>query len=138
MIKRIGALSRNPRKEVTSKAKYYFYDVGVRNAIISQFNELADRNDTGNLFENFIVMERLKANAYLNRFTQSYFWRTYDSQEVDLVEETNGEIHGYEVKWSETRKVKTPTAWKAIYPGALITLVNRDNYLSFILKSKKK
>ena len=76
VIKKIGAFSRNPRKEVTSKAKYYFYDVGVRNAIISQFNELADRNDTGNLFENFIVMERLKANAYLNRFTQSYFWRT--------------------------------------------------------------
>jgi predicted AAA+ superfamily ATPase len=138
VIKKIGALSRNPRKEVTSKAKYYFYDVGVRNAIISQFNELADRNDTGNLFENFIVMERLKANAYLNRFTQSYFWRTYDSQEVDLVEETNGEIHGYEVKWSEAKKVKTPTAWKATYPGALMTLVNRDNYLSFILKSKKK
>lgn len=137
VIKRIGALSRNPRKEVTSKAKYYFYDVGIRNALISQFNELGDRNDTGNLFENFIVMERLKANSYLHRITQTYFWRTYDGQEVDIVEEANGKLHGYEVKWSETKRPKVPKAWKTTYPDAPMTLLNRENYLSLILKTKK-
>jgi len=137
VIKRIGALSRNLRKEVTSKAKYYFLDVGIRNAIISQFNELGDRNDTGNLFENFIVMERQKTNAYQQRISQTYFWRTYDGQEVDVVEEHNGRIHGYEVKWSQAKKPRTPKSWKTTYPDALLTLINRENYLPFILNAKQ-
>jgi predicted AAA+ superfamily ATPase len=137
VIKRIGALSGNPRKEVTSKAKYFFCDVGIRNAIISQFNELADRNDTGNLFENFIVMERLKANAYMQRTARTYFWRTYDGQEVDVVEEINGKIHGYEVKWSKSKRPKVSKAWKATYPDASMTFLNRNNCLSFLLKSKR-
>lgn len=137
VIKRIGALSRNLRKEVTSKAKYYFLDVGIRNAIISQFNELGDRNDTGNLFENFIVMERQKTNAYQQRISQTYFWRTYDGQEVDVVEEHNGRIHGYEVKWSQAKKPRTPKSWKTTYPDALLTLINRENYLPFILNTKQ-
>ena len=136
VIKRIGALSRNPRKEVTSKAKYYFFDVGIRNAIISQFNELGDRNDTGNLFENFIVMERQKTNAYQQRISQTYFWRTYNGQEVDVIEEHNGRIHGYEVKWSQAKKARTPKSWKTTYPDALLTLINGENYLPFILNAK--
>ena len=138
VIQRIGALSRNPRKEVTSKAKYYFFDVGIRNAIISQFNEIGDRNDTGNLFENFIVMERQKTNAYKQRISQTYFWRTYDGQEVDVIEEQNGRIHGYEVKWSPGKKSRTPSSWKTTYPDALLTLINRENYLPFILDEKRK
>ena len=137
VIQRIGALSRNPRKEVTSKAKYYFFDVGIRNAIISQFNEIGDRNDTGNLFENFIVMERQKTNAYKQRISQTYFWRTYDGQEVDVIEEQNGRIHGYEVKWSPGKKARTPTSWKTTYPDALLTLINRENYLPFIVDGKR-
>jgi uncharacterized protein len=136
VIKRIGALSRNLRKEVTSKAKYYFLDVGIRNAIISQFNELGDRSDTGNLFENFIVMERQKTNAYQQRISQTYFWRTYDGQEVDFVEEHNARIHGYEVKWSQSKKPRTPKSWKTTYPDALLTLINRENFLPSILNAK--
>ncbi|MBK7257494.1 MAG: ATP-binding protein [Ignavibacteriae bacterium] len=138
VIQRIGALSRNPRKEVTSKAKYYFFDVGIRNAIISQFNEIGDRNDTGNLFENFIVMERQKTNAYKQRISQTYFWRTYDGQEVDVIEEQNGRIHGYEVKSSPGKKSRTPSSWKTTYPDALLTLINRENYLPFILDEKRR
>ena len=121
---------------MTSKAKYYFFDVGIRNAIISQFNELGDRNDTGNLFENFIVMERQKTNAYQQRISQTYFWRTYDGQEVDVIEEHNGRIHGYEVKWSQAKKARTPKSWKTTYPDALLTLINGENYLPFILNAK--
>ncbi len=84
-----------------------------------------------------IVMERLKSNSYLERTTQTYFWRTYDGQEIDLVEEKNGVLHGYEVKWSEKKKIKIPKSWKESYPEALLSLINRDNYLPFVLKGKK-
>jgi uncharacterized protein len=137
VIKRVGAFSRNLRKEVTSKSKYYFYDIGVRNAVISQFNPAEDRNDVGGLFENFVVMERFKSNAYLQRITDSYFWRTYDSQEIDLIEERNGKICGYEIKWSRNAKWKTPKAWSSTYPKVKVKLVNQENYLSFLLEGDK-
>jgi len=134
VIKRIGAFSRNLRKEIVSKAKYYFYDVGVRNAVISQFNKLEDRNDVGGLFENFVVMERLKVNAYRQRTCETYFWRTYDGQEIDMVEERDGRLYGYEIKWSKIAKLKIPQIWKATYPKAKLSLIDRNNYLTFILK----
>ena len=137
VIKRIGAFSRNLRKEIASKAKYYFVDLGVRNAIISQFNALEDRDDVGRLFENFIVMERLKANAYLQQSCETYFWRTYDGQEIDMVEERGGKLHGYEIKWSRAGKVKLPKIWKATYSKATLKLIDSENYLSFILGSEK-
>lgn len=137
VIKRIGAFSRNLRKEIVSKAKYYFYDVGVRNAVISQFNKLEDRNDIGGLFENFVVMERLKANAYLNMACETYFWRTYDGQEIDMIEERNGKLYGYEIKWSKIARLKIPRAWKVSYPKSKLSLVNRENYLTFILERDK-
>ncbi len=136
VIKRVGAFSRNPRKEVTSKAKYYFFDVGIRNAVISQFNDLGDRNDTGHLFENFIVMERQKTNAYRQKNAHTYFWRAYDGQEVDVIEEHNGRIHGYEVKWSAQKKSRTPPAWTTTYPDAPLTLINKENCLPFLLNAK--
>ena len=133
VIKRIGAFSRNLRKEIISKAKYYFYDVGIRNAIISQFNTLGDRNDIGGIFENFVAIERLKSNAYKQKLCDSYFWRTYDGQEIDMVEERGGKIYAYEIKWSPRKSVKLPNLWKTTYPQSKVLQINQENLLQFIL-----
>jgi hypothetical protein len=132
VIKRLSGYSRNMRQEIVNKAKYYFWDNGIRNAIISQFNDLADRNDTGQLFENFIVMERFKRNTYKNNFVSSYFWRTYGGQEIDLVEEGASKLLGFEIKWSEKNKKKVPGDWHKNYPQAEYTIINKDNYLDFV------
>jgi predicted AAA+ superfamily ATPase len=137
VIKRVGAFSRNLRKEIASKSKYYFYDVGVRNAVILQFNAFENRNDVGELFENFVFMERLKANAYLQRIAETYFWRTYDGQEIDMIEERNGRLFAYEVKWSERTQLRIPPSWKATYPNAKAKLINRENFLSFVFEGAK-
>ncbi len=133
VIKRVGGFSRNLRKEVVSKAKYYFLDNGIRNAVISQFNPFDSRNDIGILWENFMVIERIKKCAYQNIYGSFYFWRTYDGQEVDLVEEREGKLYGYEFRWSVREKKKTPKDWTKTYANAELELINRDNYLAFIL-----
>jgi predicted AAA+ superfamily ATPase len=133
VIKRIGGFSRNLRKEVTAKGKYLFFDNGVRNAVISQFNELENRDDVGALFENFVIMERLKKNSYRGFYGSCYFWRTYDGQEVDWVEEIDGRLNGYEFKFSERKKVKEPKDWRGTYEGAGYTVIHRQNYLPFVL-----
>ena len=133
VLKRLGALSRNLRKEISSKAKYYFYDNGVRNAIISQFNGLDDRNDVGFLFENFVVMERLKKQEYSNSlFANNYFWRTYDKKEIDFIEERDGKLFGYEIKWKD-KKIKAPADWLSAYPGSEFSVISPENYLEFIV-----
>ncbi len=132
VIRRIGGFSRNLRKEVVSKAKYYFLDNGIRNAVISQFNTLDSRNDTGALWENFIVAERIKKCAYQDIYGSFYFWRTYDGQELDLVEEREGKLFGYEIKWSR-EKGKTPKDWGKSYKQAEYSIINKENYLDFIL-----
>jgi len=133
VIKRLGGFSRNLRQEVISKAKYYFLDNGVRNALISQFNKLNDRNDTGALFENFMFAEKLKANAYKNKGVAIYFWRTYAGQEIDLIEEGQGNLSGYEFKWSAKIKTKSPKDWFKNYPQAKYKIVHQENYLDFVL-----
>jgi len=133
ILRRVGAFSRNLRKEVASKAKYYFADTGIRNAVIRQFNAFGDRNDVGELFENFVVMERFKYCAYRERPAEAYFWRTYDGQEIDLIEERNGVLTAFEVKWSERAKHKVPPAWKAAYPRASMVWIDPKNVLSFLL-----
>ncbi len=133
IIKRLGGFSRNLRKEITSKAKYYFLDNGIRNAVVSQFNPLNSRNDAGILWENFIVMERMKKYAYEGLYGSFYFWRTYDGQEVDLVEEREGRLSGIEFSWSGKRRKKAPKDWLKTYTNADYTVINRDNYLDFIL-----
>lgn len=132
VIKSFGSFSRNLRKELSRKYKYYFYDNGVRNAIISQFNSLADRNDIGQLWENFLVMERLKKQTYSSIYTNNYFWRTYDQKEIDWVEERDGKLFGFEFKWGD-KKVKEPKLWKETYSNAEYQVINRDNYLDFII-----
>lgn len=131
VIIRIGALSRNLRKEISSKQKYYFLDNGVRNAVISQFNNLTDRNDIGQLWENFVFMERMKKRAYEHIYCNVYFWRTYSQKEIDLVEERDGKLLGYEIKWSKDN-IDPPKEWLEFYKNSSFEIVNKENYLEFI------
>lgn len=133
IIKRVGSFSRNLRNEVSTKSKYYFLDNGIRNAIISQFNNLKDRNDTGFLFENFLIAERLKFNFYNNNFTIPYFWRNYNGKEIDLIEERDAKIFTFEFKWSEKRKQKLPQEFLDNYKNVEYQIINQKNYLDFIL-----
>lgn len=129
---RLQGFSRNLRKEMTKKNKYFFYDTGIRNALISNFNPFNMRNDTGQLWENFLFTERLKKQSYEPLYANNYFWRTWDQQEIDFVEERDGNLFGYEFKYGD-KKVKVPRLWKETYPEAKFEVVNKDNYLDFVL-----
>jgi predicted AAA+ superfamily ATPase len=127
----LGGYSSNLRSEISRKSKYYFYDNGIRNALISNFNPLSIRNDTGMLWENFLFMERMKKRAYSNIYANIFFWRTYDQKEIDLIEERDGKLFGYEFKWG-TKMIKAPRKWSQEYPDAEFIVINQDNYLEFI------
>jgi uncharacterized protein len=131
IIYNLRGFSRNLRKEITKKSKYYFYDNGIRNAIISNFNPLDVRNDVGALWENFLIMERLKKRAYQHIFANDYFWRTWDQKEIDLVEERDGKLFGYEFKWNH-QIITPPKDWLSNYPEASFEVINMDNYLEFV------
>ena len=133
VIVSVRGFSRNLRKEITKKCKYYFYDNGIRNAVISNYNDLELRNDLGALWENFIFMERLKKRSYQDIFANAYFWRTWEQKELDLVEEREGKIFGYELKWGEKKNAAAPKAWVEAYPEASFELIDRRNYLSFVM-----
>lgn len=124
--------SRNLRKEITKSKRYYFIDNGIRNVLINNFNPLSMRDDVGALWENYSVVERMKAMSYQGRTVQSYFWRTYDQKEIDLVEEAGGILSAFEIKWSPVR-LSPPKDWAAAYPDALFKVIHRDDYLDFIL-----
>jgi predicted AAA+ superfamily ATPase len=128
---KVEGFSRNLRKEVTKSPKWYFYDNGIRNAIIASYNTIDLRNDTGQLWENYMISERIKYQHYKQYWTNNYFWRTYDQQEIDWVEEREGEINGFEFKWSETH-AREPVAWRKTYPRAGFTVINRDNYSEWL------
>jgi len=130
---RLGGFSRNLRKEVTKNSRYFFYDNGIRNALIGNFNPVNLRNDVGELWENYIIGERRKRREYLRETSQHWFWRTYDKKEIDLIEEKQGRLCGYEIKWSKNR-VKVPGDWARGYPGAGYELITKENYLDFIQK----
>ncbi len=130
----LRGFSRNLRKEITKKSKYYFYDNGVRNAVISNFNGLDLRDDIGALWENFLVIERLKRNSYREIFSNNYFWRTWDQKEVDFVEEREGKLFGYEFKWGDKSANKSNRdEWLSIYSEASLENVNSTNYFDFII-----
>jgi uncharacterized protein len=131
IIINIRGFSRNLRKEIAKTSRYYFYDNGARNALINNFNPLNLREDTGALWENFIVMERLKKQAYEPIFSNNYFWRTYDQKEIDWVEEREGKLFGYEIKWGD-KKTKEPKLWRETYKNAEYKVINRENYLKFV------
>jgi predicted AAA+ superfamily ATPase len=128
----VKAFSRNPRKEISKSSRWYFYDNGIRNVLIANVNTMELRNDQGQLWENYLVSERLKFQSYKGILVNNYFWRTYSQQEVDWVEERGGKIYGYEFKWN-TKKVKgAPAAWKKMYPDAEFITIHPGNYLDFI------
>lgn len=131
ILKKIEAFSRNLRKEVTKTSRWYFWDLGVRNAIINDFRPLSLRTDIGELWENYLIVERLKILKYNNSLTETYFWRTYDQQKVDWVEFQNGQIAAYEFKW-QSSKAKTPKVFLKAYPNATFKMINKENYLPFI------
>jgi len=132
IIKKIQGFSRNLRKEITKTHRYYFWDNGLRNAIINNFNPFKTRNDTGMLWENFLFTERLKTQEYLMIHANNFFWRTYDQKEIDLVEERDGKLFGYEFKL-QTKNIKAPRLWTETYSEAEFKVINRENFIDFLL-----
>ncbi|OGU57933.1 MAG: hypothetical protein A2V66_15730 [Ignavibacteria bacterium RBG_13_36_8] len=131
VIFKLNSFSRNIRKELTKSFKIYFYDNGIRNALINNFNPLSLRNDVGALWENFCIAERIKANAYSKRKANIYFWRTYDQKEIDYVEETAGTITGYELKYTPNQKFKIPKGFSETY-DAQVYKIDKSNYWKFV------
>ena len=131
VIFRLSGFSRNLRKEVVKMDKIYFYDLGIRNTIIDNYNSLDFRDDHGKLWENFIISERKKYLSYIMNLKNSYFWRTYTGAELDYVEEGSGELSGFEIKWS-VKKKKAPASWLATYKYATYEEINRMNFIDFI------
>lgn len=132
VVYRLGAYSRNLRKEVVKAGKWYFYDNGIRNAIIGNFNPLAVRQDVGALWENYLISERIKMCYNQTQAKEFYFWRTYDNQEIDLIEESSEELSAFKFKWGDKRP-SAPSAFTATYPNASFEVINKNNYLDFIL-----
>ena len=129
----LGGFSRNLRKEVSKMRMYYFMDLGIRNAVIANFNSLNLRNDVGQLWENFMLIERMKRNEYRRRSVNYYYWRTYDQNEIDLVEEHGGSLKGFEFKWNSTRKINPPKEWLNTYENAEFDIISSENYQDFVL-----
>lgn len=135
IVFRLHSFSRNIRNEIKRNRKIYFYDNGIRNMIIGNFNQLKLRADVGVLWENFLLAERIKQNLYKDTFARMYFWRTKQQQEVDFVEEKNGEISGYEFKWNPKTKIKFPETFVKTY-NANTKKIDRKNFREFIIVDK--
>lgn len=131
IISEIGSYSRNLRKEIAKGKKYYFWDLGLRNALINQFADLDLRQDRGALWENFLVIERIKKHIYQHQLYNYYFWRTYEKAEIDWLEEKQGQLFAYEFKYRKL-KAKTPVSFRDAYKQE-VKLINKDNYLDFVL-----
>lgn len=131
VIINIRGFSRNLRKEITKKSKYYFLDNGIRNAIIANFNPLEIRDDIGKLWENFLVVERIKKQSYHQIYSNNYFWRTWNQKEIDWVEERDGKLFGYEFKW-KSKPLKAAAAWTENYPDSSLEIIDKENYLEFV------
>jgi hypothetical protein len=130
IVFKVGAFSKNLRNEVVKSKKYYFWDLGIRNALIEQFMPLDVRDDKGALWENFLVVERLKKHEYQQRLVRHYFWRTYQQAEVDWLEVEEGQMAAFEFKWKK-KKARTPKLFRENY-GQEVKVVNRDNFLEFV------
>jgi uncharacterized protein len=132
IIFRLPAFFTNKEKELSKMQKIYFYDVGIRNAILGNFSELDVRDDIGKLWENFFISERMKKRSYEHIRATAHFWRSYDQQEVDLVEESASTLLAYECKWNERKTVKPPALWKKTYPASEFFSVHRQNIMDFL------
>lgn len=132
VIFKMPGFSRNLRKEINKTSRWFFYDTGIRNAIIRNFSPLKLRTDSGELWENYMITERMKYNYYSQKRVTYYFWRTYDRQEIDLIEEESGKLNAFEFKFSPPSRVKAPAGWSNAYPEAGYQIISRDNYPDFI------
>jgi uncharacterized protein len=133
VIFRLPALSRNLRKELKRGRKIYFYDNGIRNALLANFSPLELRQDTGALWENYLIAERTKTLAYHRIWANRFFWRTQDQQEIDYIEEMDGLLYAYEFKWSPRKKVSFSKTFTRAYPNHRLDTINRDNYSGFLM-----
>ncbi len=131
IIFRLQGYSRNLRKEISKSPRFYFWDNGIRNVVISNFNPLDIRDDVGKLWENYCVSERIKKQVYGEKFSEFYFWRTYDRQEIDLIEITDTKINAFEFKWGE-KSVRPPKAFIENYQEANFDTINRVNFFNFL------
>lgn len=131
IIFRLRALSRNARNEVVSTTKVYFFDLGIRNHLINNFNDLEIRSDIGALWENFCITEKMRGNSNKGLLSNYYFWRTYQQKEIDLIEEKDGVFHTYEFKWSGGASM--PKEFKENYPNSTFEAINKENYWEFVV-----
>ena len=131
VIFRLNAYSTNARKEVTKMSKIYFWDNGVRNAVIGNYSNLGIRNDVGQLWENFMISERMKMNSTMDLPIKSYFWRNYNQSEVDYVEEENGKLHAFEMKWNTRKKNAVSKAFLNMYTNAQTDIIHPQNFSDF-------
>jgi uncharacterized protein len=134
VIYSLGAYSTNLRNEIRKSRKYYFYDLGIRNALLNNFNALDNRTDAGALWENFCINELIKQNDLLAQPARYFFWRTYDGAEIDLIEENNGIIKAYEMKWRNKRKVSIPAQFKNRYQVDQLQLITPDNIGEYFIR----
>lgn len=132
VIFRLPSLSRNARNEIKKGKKIYFYDNGIRNAILKNFAPLELRNDVGALWENFLIAERTKRNAYSDRACNAFFWRTNTQMEIDYIEESNGIMQAFEFKWNPNKAGSFPKAFLDLYPNSQVSFVHRDNFEEFV------
>jgi predicted AAA+ superfamily ATPase len=135
-VAKIGLQPKYLRKEVTKAGKWYFYDNGIRNALISNFNPLNTRQDVGSLWESYLISKRIKNRYFNTESTEFYFWRTYDGQEIDLIEEVDTRISAFEFKFTE-RKSKVPRTFSEAYPETSFMQVHRENYLQWLIGEPK-
>ncbi len=135
IVFRLGTYRKNLRTELKKSKKIYFYDNGIRNALIANFQQVELRQDMGALWENFMVSERMKYNAYHENWVNRYFWRTMAQQEVDYIEEQDGNLYAYEFKWSTHKKGKITKAFTNAYPNAITKIITPENFEDFVMES---
>ncbi len=135
VVFKLHGFSNNLRNEITKTSRWYFFDNGIRNALISNFNPLYLRNDTGQLWENYVISERVKFLDYKEINSNNYFWRTYNKAEIDWIEERRGKLFAYEIKWNPKKKPKAPKSWINAYPESEYQVINQENYLNWITGS---
>ncbi|MCK6693988.1 MAG: ATP-binding protein [Thermoanaerobaculia bacterium] len=132
VVFRLPSLSRNARNEIRKGRKIYFLDNGIRNSIIKNFSPLALRTDTGALWENFLLAERMKRNAYTDYLCNTYFWRTTTQQEIDYIEDAGGKLYAFEFKWQSSKPARFPKSFLEAYPGSEVSLISRENFETFV------
>ncbi|MBU2525249.1 MAG: ATP-binding protein [Bacteroidetes bacterium] len=133
VVFRLSSFSRNVRNELKNSKKIYFFDNGIRNAVLANFNQVENRNDVGALWENFLVSERIKFLNYHNKWTNYWFWRTKEQHELDFIEESDGQLKAYEFKWNHKAKIKPPAKFVSHYPNTPIEVINPANVEDFLL-----